>query len=289
MSAIPNFDFTRYLSAKRSVDDRALNPQVWRRMTEALAAAPRDTETQILEVGAGIGAMVQRILQVEHLPRVAYTAIDRRPENIRDAERRLPDVPRGFLLELETIDLFDFLEREQGARMWDLLVASSFLDLIDVATTLPRLLDLLRPGGLCYFTFNFDGVTILEPAIEPAFDARVEALYHRTMDGGVTGGRPSGDSRCGRHLFVQLRSTGAEILAAGSSDWVVYARAGGYPADEAYFLHCIVRFIERALAGHPELDAQVFSEWIRKRHTQIEAHELVYIAHQLDFLARSPG
>ena len=29
-----------------------------------------------------------------------------------------------------------------------------------------------------------------------------------------------------------------------------------------------------------------FKEWIKKRHQQIESHELVYITHQLDVLVR---
>jgi len=29
-----------------------------------------------------------------------------------------------------------------------------------------------------------------------------------------------------------------------------------------------------------------FDEWINERHAQIDRHELIYIAHQLDFLGR---
>ena len=48
----------------------------------------------------------------------------------------------------EAIDLFRFIAREQGQRTWDLLIAQALLDLVDVPTTLPALLSLLRPGGL---------------------------------------------------------------------------------------------------------------------------------------------
>jgi hypothetical protein len=34
------------------------------------------------------------------------------------------------------------------------------------------------------------------------------------------------------------------------------------------------------------LDAVEFADWIQKRRAQIERGELVYIAHQMDFLAR---
>ena len=106
------------------------------------------------------------------------------------------------------------------------------------------------------------------------------------VDERITDGQPSGDSRSGRHLFHQLRQAGGEILAAGSSDWVVFAGDDGYPADEAYFLQFIVHTMQQALAGHPELDAARFADWIRQRQKQIENGDLVYIAHQIDFFGR---
>jgi hypothetical protein len=41
------------------------------------------------------------------------------------------------------------------------------------------------------------------------------------------------------------------------------------------------------LKGNAELNEDVFSEWLRKRHEQIERGELVYVAHQLDFLVQN--
>jgi len=193
---------------------------------------------------------------------------------------------------LEAIDLFDFIRREdarlEGSRRWDVLVAHAFLDLIDVPAILPRLLQLLQPGGLCYFTLNFDGETILEPSVDPQFDEQVIRLYHRSMDERIVAGRPSGDSRTGRHLFTNLAAAGAQILSAGASDWVVYPHEGAYPAEEAYFLHFIIDTIRDALTGHPALAPAAFERWIDMRHRQVDAGELVYIAHQLDFLGRVP-
>ena len=96
---------------------------------------------------------------------------------------------------------------------------------------------------LAWLTVNFDGVTSLEPLLDPDLDARIERLYHRSMDT-----RPSGgDSQAGRHLFKHLSQVGAEILSAGSSDWVVYPVDGQYPDDEAYFLQFILHFFEENL------------------------------------------
>jgi hypothetical protein len=87
-------------------------------------------------------------------------------------------------------------------------------------------------------------------------------------------------------LFGHLRVAGAQVLAAGASDWVVHAVNGRYPADEAYFLHSILHFIEESLADCPDLDPLAFGNWMAERRAQINVGELVYIAHQLDFLIR---
>ncbi len=118
------------------------------------------------------------------------------------------------------------------------------------------------------------------PSAPESVDSIMERLYHQTMDTRPTGG----DSRSGRHLFKHLEQTGAGILAAGASDWVVYPVKGQYPADEAYFLHFILRFFETSLANNPELDPRLLEEWLKQRRAQIERAELVYIAHQMDFL-----
>ncbi len=309
MSTPSTYSFTRYLAAKKSVDDRALNRQVWQSLAQALPPASARSPLQVLEVGAGIGTMLERSLDWGLFTHAAYTAIDAEPNNIQAAYQRLPawaeaqgfSVERGpgrmrfakgersVLVELEPADLFEFSARQAGQRTWDLLIAHAFLDLMDVPASLPPLLCLLPPEGLFYFTIVFDGATLLEPVIDPALDAHILALYHRTMDQRITAGQPSGDSQAGRHLFEHLRAAGAQVLAAGSSDWVVFAGAHGYPAHEAYFLHFIIHTIHSALEGHPELDAEQFGAWIGLRHAQIEAGQLTYIAHQLDFLGRPPA
>jgi hypothetical protein len=99
--------------------------------------------------------------------------------------------------------------------------------------------------------------------------------------------RPTGgDSKSGRHLFRHLLQVNVEILAAGASDWVVHAVGGKYREDEAYFLDFILHFYEESLAGHPELGEKVFLDWLAKRRAQLKRGELVYIAHQLDFLVK---
>jgi trans-aconitate methyltransferase len=301
------YSFARYLSAKKSVDDRALNQSVWQSLVAALPRATPEQPLQILEVGAGLGTMVERLVASSMLTHTTYTAIDLEPTLIAEARRRLPQWATAQGLQVqqdsqaqihmqqpgqdirvatEAIDLVRFVAREQGQRTWDLLIAQALLDLVDVPTTLPALLSLLRPGGLLYCPITFDGGTVFQPEIDLELDAAIEACYHQTMDRRLIAGKPSGDSRTGRHLFTHLQAAGAEVLAAGSSDWVVFAGPNGYAADEAYFLHFIIHTMHTALAGHPHLDAERFTAWVAQRHAQIEQGTLVYIAHQLDLLGR---
>ena len=299
------YEFTRYLAAKKSVDDRALNRRVWQTLAEHIPPAARKIPLQVLEVGAGIGTMLERMLDWGLLGYADYTGIEAQAENIAEAGGRLPRWAReqGFRVEsrppcefiltrpgqrvsvhLEAIDLFDFAAQPHNQGRWDLLAAHAFLDLMDIPAALPILLNLLQPRGLYYFSLNFDGATLLEPEIDAALDERIQALYHQSMDERFTGGRPSGDSRAGRRLFAALRQFGAQILDAGASDWVVYPTAEGYVQDEAYFLHFIIHTIQQALAGHPQIDPAQLAEWTARRHAQVERCELVYIAHQLDFI-----
>jgi hypothetical protein len=289
------YSFPHYLLSKQSVDDRALN----RHVLEALNANLPDQPIRIIEVGAGIGTMLARLLRWGVVTKADYILVDEMAENIHTAwdwiplwagesglgverseenQLRIFDQTRDVRIRLERADVFDFIQKNNEPA--DLLIAHAFLDLLPMPESMPKLLALTK--HLAWLTINFDGVTSLEPTIDAALDERIERLYHATMDARATGG----DSRAGRHLFGHLREAGADVLAAGASDWVVHAVNGKYVEDEAYFLNFILHFFEESLTGHAELDTAEFAKWVQKRRAQIERGELVYIAHQMDFLAK---
>jgi SAM-dependent methyltransferase len=304
-----DYTFDRYLAAKKSVDDRALNQTVWQALDDRLAEPTNANRVplRVLELGAGIGTMVERMLERDLLHQAEYDAVDSQPENLRVARQRLrawaarhdgvattdgnrlriwsDGGARRVDLALYAQDAFAFLGRPECAERYDLIVAHAFLDLVDVPRVLPLLQAVLRPGGLLYATINFDGATVFEPVVDAALDQQIETLYHATMDNRIIDGAPSGDSRTGRHLIHHLQAGGFDVLAAGASDWLVYARQGAYLKDEAYFLHFIVNTVDGALRDHPELNAARFDSWVEGRHLQIERGELVYLAHQVDLLA----
>ena len=294
------YSFPHYLLSKQSVDDRALNRTVLDSLKSNLPAAP----IQIIEVGAGIGTMLARLIRWDVVTKADYILVDEMAENIQTAREWIPlwavqsglgverieqdqlrvfDQTHDVRIRFECADVFDFIQKNKAPV--DLLIAHAFLDLLPMPESMPSLLALTK--HLAWLTVNFDGVTSLEPTIDAALDEQIERLYHATMDARATGG----DSRAGRHLFGHLQKASAEMLAAGGSDWVVHGVNGKYPADEAYFLNFILHFFEVSLTGHAELDSSIFADWLKERRAQIERGELVYIAHQMDFLAsvlRSP-
>jgi SAM-dependent methyltransferase len=302
------YSFPRYLAAKKTVDDCALNQRVWGALEDRLKQGQQSSSLTVLEVGAGIGTMIERALERGLISNALYDAIDSQANNIESARAHLSswadghgwwtgpaagglDLHKGektVRVRLETMDIFDFLKTHPNQPTWDLLIANAFLDLFDIPQILPGLRRCLKPDGLAYFSINFDGVTAFEPVFDRELEKRIVSAYHRTMDERLTGGMPSGDSHAGRHLFQELVHAGFQILEAGSSDWIVYPRNGVYPADEAYFLHHILHFFEESLQRRSEVTSGELESWLKRRHAEVERGELVYIAHQIDFLAGAP-
>jgi SAM-dependent methyltransferase len=294
------WDYARYLAAKTTVDDRALNRPVLAELRRLMpAGAPR-----FLEVGAGLGTMVARLMDWGAVGAGEYILLDADQRLLDDSRRWLCDwaaarglrsdlLPDGLQLgdlrvRLVHAELGSYLEAAHEGRA-DVLIANAVLDLVDVPAILPGLLRLLAPGGAYWFTINYDGESIFAPG--HPYDDQIMRAYHRDMDERIRYGRPAGESQTGRHLFHNLRAAGAPALAAGSSDWVVSAGPdGSYPGEEAYFLRSILNTIHSALRNRPDrVEPAHLADWLQVRGRQLAAGELVYIAHQLDFAGRSPG
>jgi SAM-dependent methyltransferase len=294
------FDYPRYLAAKTTVDDRALNRHVLAELRRLVpAGAP-----QVLEVGAGLGTMVARLTDWGVVGAGEYILLDADRALLDDSRRWLRDwaaarglrsdlLPDGLQVgelrvRLVHAELGRYLEAADGV-LADVLIANAVLDLVDVPAVLPGLLRLLVPGGVYWFTINYDGESIFEPG--HPLDDQVMRAYHRDMDERIRYGRPAGDSRTGRRLFHYLRDASAPALAAGPSDWVVSAGPdGNYPGDEAFFLRSILSTIQNALRSRRDrIEPADLADWLAVRGRQLDAGELVYIAHQLDFVGRSPG
>ena len=271
--------FRRYLRAKRTVDDRALDRRLVGRFRERLAdrAAATDGPLRVLEVGAGIGTMVARLIDWEVLPpgETRYVAVDldagalaalspflREWAAEREASVSVADSEAGpadgDALVVETdartvrvepvaADAVAYAEAHPGER--DALIGMALLDVLDL-NALETLLGALAPGGTYYFPITFDGGTRFRPA-HPA-DRAVERRYHAHMDA-----KPGGNSRAGDAAVSRLGGIdGSSLLGVAGSDWVVRpaedvaretADDSPYPGDEAFFLRHILDTVETAV------------------------------------------
>src|SRR5215510_11026494 len=81
-----DYSFPHYLLSKQSVDDRALNKDVLNVLRANLPPDP----IHIIEVGAGIGTMLKRLVRWNVLCAGEYVMVDASAENIEYASAWIP-------------------------------------------------------------------------------------------------------------------------------------------------------------------------------------------------------
>ena len=162
------YSFPHYLLSKQSVDDRALNRTVLDSLKVNLPAAP----LRIIEVGAGIGTMIMRLLRWDVLTKADYVLVDELAENIESAKEWIPlwaveaglsverteqdslrvfDSVRDVQIHFQCADVFDFIKKNSEPA--DLLIAHAFLDLLPMPESMPSLLALTK--HLAWLTVNW--------------------------------------------------------------------------------------------------------------------------------------
>lgn len=290
----------RYLAAKKTIDDRALNSHVWQTLAAELSRLAARRPLHILEIGAGIGTMFERIIERGLLRGpVIYVASDNDPAQVeaaqgyisRWAQRQNHSLSwstkyQGYLqttaaqvsLFIQHASIEELAAQSLCQRNLSLLIAHAVLDLIDFRLLLPGLFRQLLDNGLAYLSCNFDGETTFLPQSDD--DEVIIDHYHASMEK-----RLAGASRTGARLLAFLHSAGLDILAAGNSDWIIKPRGRGYSADEVFFLQAMLDMVERELStAQPRIPG--LSAWIARRRLQAESGELSLRARHIDVLVR---
>lgn len=201
-----------------------------------------------------------------------------------DGSWRIEAPGSRLVLRWLTASLFD---EAVAAGPFDALLAHAVLDLVDLEQALTRMVPRVRPGGLLYFTLNFDGLTAFLPEIDPELDRTIIDAYHATMDARRDGSLPSGSSRTGRRLLAQLPRHGAQIHAAGASDWIVFPGQNGYRDGESVVLETMLGFVEESLRADASIEQGALARWVAGRRAQLRDRRLILVAHQIDVLARA--
>lgn len=294
-----------YLAAKKTIDDRALNQYVWKSLHTSLRqidglTGKNDEPLQVLEIGAGIGTMLARIVDRQLFTGpVSYFFTDNDPIQLQAARSylscwaktsglslswsgeysgRLISPGADISLYLEHSSIEELADRTSPPGPFHLIFAHAVLDLVDFTVVLPRLLAQLVENGLAYLTCNFDGETIFLPSCSA--DQEILHLYHRSMEE-----RHSGASHTGRRLLDFLQDLNLEMLAAGSSDWIIHPRNRQYSPDEIFFLHAVIETVHMELTQRNKPPTNL-TEWTLLRHQQVESGKLSFLARHLDLLAR---
>eukprot|EP00177_Eucheuma_denticulatum_P003587 GFKZ01006497.1.p1 GENE.GFKZ01006497.1~~GFKZ01006497.1.p1 ORF type:complete len:348 (+),score=48.22 GFKZ01006497.1:332-1375(+) len=196
----------------------------------------------------------------------------------------------GITITLVLGDALAYLGKRKAC--FDVVVAAAVLDLWELDSALKVLfaaLDNAKGPGAFYFPINFDGTTDFFPASSEGmdFDQRIEAEFHRVMGKRKLMGSDTVAAHTGRRLIPCVKKLGASIKAVGGSSWIVSAdKKHQYPADEAFFLDCIIEFIESS-SPHFECpnsgkDPLALDRCLQSRRRQIADGSLVYVAHNVD-------
>lgn len=288
-----------YLRAKASIDDRSLHEATAHAFGESLvalgASAPlRNNRTNrkphLLEIGAGSGATLERLVRRWDLHNGEYHALDH-DDALLAALTASPGAilarERGVVVTTHTESLEAFVERSidehPDAERFDVLLAHLVWDLFDVPTVMPRALGLLEPGGIAYFTCLFDGVTSFLPTLDPELDERIARAYHASMT--ASDPHRSGPNT-GRAAIETLISCGAEILSAGPSGWAIVPIEGTYPEGAPTVLATMLDFVEDSVGRDPTLHPDELARWLTARRRALASQRLALLTHQWDVLAR---
>lgn len=283
------FDYVQYLDVKKSIDDRSLNKTVWLEFSNWLKVeSNRGASIKILEIGAGIGTMIERLLESSLLIKCHYVAIEPEVAFKDAAVDRLKawadnhscyfkiDSKGLWRISSNKLDItIEWVEADAGKidklfgkDEFNALLSHAVIDLLPVPEIMPSILEKLKAQGGCYFSLNFSGQTNFYPKHEN--DDVVSASYHADMDSRF----PSVDwqpSLTGSTLPNWLKSYGCQKVIDGDSDWQLgkSEELGGLNNEDGLFVRNILDTIKKALAGLPGIDA-----WLATRYEQLEQGQL---------------
>ena len=83
------YSYQRYLASKKYIDDLSLNQRVLGALSAELNVRNTERPFKTIEIGAGVGTMIERLLEAELMPSGEYEAFDISRKNIEEAKKRI--------------------------------------------------------------------------------------------------------------------------------------------------------------------------------------------------------
>jgi hypothetical protein len=270
------FDYVQYLDVKKSIDDRSLNQNVWKHFSSWLKKESNQKDKlKLLEIGAGIGTMIERLLEAGLLRNCHYIALEPEDSFKEAASSRLESWANQHaydfiandvgLWEIQNNDIqitvewlkadADQVNKLFDNESFDLILSHAVIDLLPVPKIMPVILEKLKKQGGFYFSLNFAGETVFFPAYEN--DSIIAEKYHADMDKRFPGldWQPS---KTGGSLGGWLDNYGCQQIVEGASDWEL-------ASVDHLFIKNILDTINKALDGLPDLE-----EWIKTRYLELD-------------------
>ncbi len=285
------FDYVNYLDVKKSIDDKSLNQAVWDSFARCLLAQNKlKRSLKIMEIGAGIGTMIERLLDASLLKQCHYIALEPEAPFKEAAKARLISWAdsKGMTFAINTEGLWllgnnqsdnnedlhvtiEWIEAEADkiAELFedeslDFILSHAVIDLLPVPVLMPVILSKLKQQGGFYFSINFSGQTCFSPGHKDDHD--IADSYHQDMDARFPG-MDWQPSMTGEALPEWLENYGCRKVIKGGSDWSLSAI--NLDSRDALFIKNILDTIAKALKAKPGLDG-----WLAERYGQLEQKKL---------------
>ncbi|GAB4521888.1 MAG: hypothetical protein Fur0018_02920 [Anaerolineales bacterium] len=277
----------RFILARKSVDDRAINRYVFGILAREIARRPADTPSvRILDIHGQAGVMLTRLLEWRLFERARYTQLtgdtppdiilhwwrmwcktwNTTPEQKKENVFILRQGSRRARVRLRPEDITACLSDLHPTR-YDLIIAHDTPALPDI---LPGLLPALKPGGFLYATANLNGLPHFSPAMPQ--DDLLQDL--------------TGQYAAGRRLIPALRENGLRLFAIGASDAIIHPdHTGAYPGDEAFYLHSRITQLADVLRT-TDAPPDALQTWLSARQQHLQTGSLYLFAPQYDLLAQ---
>jgi ubiquinone/menaquinone biosynthesis C-methylase UbiE len=276
--------FADYLAAKFALDERSLNREVRGAFLEGLQRLPH---IECLDVGAGTGATLRRLLQSGLSTPLSVTLLDRDRDLLEQARAGMAGWLQASAMPPAIRFAAEALEDHRPDRRYNVITAHAFLDITPLTQALRLFSGWLQPGGYLYASLNYNGATVLADAYEDgAFEGQLLDYYNHTMETRRVDGQVTGGAYCGQRLTALLPEFGFSVLTCGNSDWHIAPLQGRYRDNDAVCLTALLEMIRSEAQRSDLFRREELERWHDDRQRRVEEGRLAMHVHQTDVLTR---